>query len=203
MAIIARYTGIRPRGMAQAIKDGIDDALSYHRRENLPKHFTREARGLYPDAYRKPTQAHQPKVPLKDIIASMTPAQKAQWDLLRAHAADGAYRLARAIKAGVINPQPGVFARGSGKLPLVETGHLRDMILHGVARFSGSVATRRLSIEGPFYLNFQPKHSLNKVAALSAITAGEADDVARFMGVAIQTRIDAARSQTHDLTRAA
>lgn len=179
MVITYQRPDISPRGLAKAMRVGMTAAFAAHRVHALPWHFRMEAYQRYPDAYKAPALTAKRKSWQLRYL-TMTPAERASYWKERAE-----YRkLRRGTRNRRENPDQA--------LPLVETGHLRRMVLltapltvtvrpnSARARFAGL----------PWYLGLSQPGQTNKVRALQAVIEPEAVAFARAVDQALQTHLN-------------
>jgi len=83
----------------------------------------------------------------------------------------------------------GQSADPQGKLPLVDTGRMREITLRtGPATFVGPVSGRRMTIKNlPWYLRISPQGAIQKEKALQAVVQPEVTKFARVVDKELQT----------------
>jgi len=172
---------------ARKIKAAIDAALAWHRKANLPKHFTDAARSLYPQAYaanKRSAASVKRAADYKRRLASMTDSERAEH--FRNKRKSQHKQRASLNKMRVIDR--------NNKLPLVYTGRSRTAILQGHVSFVGPANRRRMKFNPPYYFairNRMPGGRLfDKIEALRAMRETEEDKFAKVMDGEIQKYLD-------------
>ena len=187
---------------AKAIKAGIDKALENHRKEFLPEHFVAQARQRYGAAYH--TAARRKRaMAFRELLSRMSPQQQQEFFKARAaHGRSGWYYHEQVwlFQQGITHTAPrrrtgtgtsgaGQSADPQGKLPLVDTGRMREITLRtGPATFVGPVSGRRMTIKNlPWYLRISPQGAIQKEKALQAVVQPEVTKFARVVDKELQT----------------
>lgn len=186
------------RGKITAVwKEAIDGALLNHRNTYLPLHFETAAIVRYGRAYRVTKSGGGPAYGLKKHLDGMSKEDQREFWAVRT-AARRVNRMfggmsqaerdvfstlpqsekERIVELAVNTPlkrgrRKGGAADPSGKVPLVNEGLARSMVLQGSPQFGLPVQRRRMRIRVPRYMKTVRPNQINKEEALLATIAQE------------------------------
>lgn len=199
---------LTPAGASAMLEEAVDAALLAHRAEFLPRHFTREAIGRYPEAYRYACPGPNPK---NKLAAAMQLERHALSAWLKAaspqqrkdYFADWRRRQRERLSAATTETRGLVSTGGrqrtkdrNNEVPLFDTGAYRAVVLGGAGKISGPAWNRTMSLQVPLlYANVVRYNwrggGLNKTRAVQATTSAEQDAFAARMDSVLQTAFNA------------
>lgn len=175
-------TDLSRRGSKKAIREAEDWAWDYHRRRYMPFHFKKAAYFRYTEYSKsKKKNAQSGRTQSKrDTRTGKTrlwqEESKREADKLRNE------RIAAGKK------------RNESKLPLVRTGYLRNKMLRGPVKHTGSDDKRGITYSPPRYTYITPPGSIDKAAALMELNPVEEKDVVDKMGDRYFDNLDKTKS---------
>lgn len=162
MRIKIVYNGpfLTGRGAIKATKAALEAGFEAHRQRYLPKHFEKVALSRYPLQYRT---ARQIKRGLSFVtkLGTMTENEKREF-----------FRNRREKQSQSIKDE--LQQIRANKRPLVKTGLMRGLALHGPVRFVGSgVHRRHMILRSTRYSRYTNPGGVDKVAAVKIVREDE------------------------------
>lgn len=195
-------------GTTAMVETAVDAALLNHRRDALPRHFTREAIGRYGAAYEGACPGPSPRNAIAKAAAlergALSAALKGMSTESRRDYFANWRREQRERMLESTRATRGLVSSGSrdrtkdrrNEIPLYDTGAYKAFVLQGAGTLAGPTFSRTMKIEVPLpYANVVRKNwkgvGLKKTPAVQATTTDEVEAFAATMNTRLQEQFNA------------